>query len=339
MKEWNGTDADLEMTEGNQVNYTGADADIMPIDQKTGQPITHDIEALAQKYGEPTALDAGIFGAASGLTMGWNDEIAGGLRVLFEDLEDNPDASMTEQYIAFRDQEREKQRLVQDRYPWLTTGSEVAANVVTLPRAVGMAGLKGLAAMGGAYGAGTSEADTPMGVAGDAAIGAATTTAGGHVLGKAMQHGGNAVKNGITKPTDWIAKKAKETFGADPRITELMDKLPESAKKHLREMYKRNPKSALDIAARAFGNVASGGGAIAGELTGGAIAKAGKGIQSISHFLDNPVELFAKIKGTPFEPQLRQAMQKGQDSFRATLFVFAHQPNFRSAVGLTDEDE
>ena len=75
-----------------------------------------------QAAGDPNMLDALGYSLSQGMTFGLGDELAAGLRTGFGTLGD---------YGQALDQERANLKAVQDKYPWLSFGGELAGGVAT----------------------------------------------------------------------------------------------------------------------------------------------------------------------------------------------------------------
>lgn len=67
---------------------------------------------------------------------------------------------------------------------------------------------------------------------------------------------------------------------------------------------------------------------------------AAAGVQAMIGRRDStdPVDLLSKARGTRFEKQLRDSLQRGKDSYRATVFMLGQQyPEFRELTGQTSQ--
>lgn len=113
---------------------------------------------------DPTMLDAAILNTSQGMTFGFGDEIAAGLR---------SGAGLWGDYGAELADERANLERARERHPWVSTAADLGGGIATgvglagsgatlmkagqsLPKAMGLGALEG-AAYGGAYGFGSGE--------------------------------------------------------------------------------------------------------------------------------------------------------------------------------------
>jgi hypothetical protein len=78
--------------------------------------------APAQASGDPNVFDALGYSLSQGMTFGLGDELAAGLRTGF---------GLLGNYGQALDQERANLKAVQDKYPWLSFGGELAGGTAT----------------------------------------------------------------------------------------------------------------------------------------------------------------------------------------------------------------
>lgn len=160
-----------------------------------------------QKYlpKKTSGAESFLRGAAQELSLGFADEIAGAAESAFS----------KKTYKQARDESRANYAKAEADNPALYTGGQVAGGLATLAVPVGLGaralgtGLKGAAALGAAYGAGTSDADLTegdiRGVVGDAAIGAGAGALAHGAVGLA----GKAVKAVAPKAKAALRKYAE----------------------------------------------------------------------------------------------------------------------------------
>ena len=164
-----------------------------------------------------------------GLSFGFSDEIAGGAGALINSgmnlFGKGTGESFGDAYRGIRDAARYNQDAFATRNPktalaaeiggGLLTGGAGAARVGALKGTQSLARLGGLgAAQGAAYGVGASEADSALGVAGDAAVGGLLGGVGGVLLPAA----GRAVADRLKR-----AGSAVSAAGQPPPVTGLLD--------------------------------------------------------------------------------------------------------------------
>lgn len=149
-----------------------------------------EVAAPGASGSKPSALQAAGLGAFQGVTFGFGDEAAAGIRALVDskDIRNVPAA-----YRKNRDEERAKFHEAQEAHPWAYGAAQVGGGVLTAPlslpvRGAGLAANAARAGFSGILaGAGSSEADTIEGVAADAAKGGLVAAGTGALLGAASQ--------------------------------------------------------------------------------------------------------------------------------------------------------
>ncbi len=148
----------------------------------------------------PSQIESGLRGGLQGITLGGSDEIAGGIGAVFDR---EPGETFEAAYARHRDESRAANQAAQEANPW-TYGISEFASGFALPglgaaRAAGgaakatsrLARAAGVGAgYGGTAGAGYSEADTGIGVAEDAVLGAAL----GAGLGAGVERGARGLQ-------------------------------------------------------------------------------------------------------------------------------------------------
>lgn len=145
---------------------------------------------LATKKTAPAApevskLESAVRGAGQGLSLGFGDEIAGGIESAFTD----------KSYTEARDESRANNEKARASNPKTYMGTQVVGSVAPMfiPGAQGVSAAK-LAALAGLQGLGESDADLTKGEFGDAAKDTAVSAAMGFAIPKAMQGAGKVLK-------------------------------------------------------------------------------------------------------------------------------------------------
>jgi hypothetical protein len=162
-----------------------------------------EVTSLGLDQAAPSALESGLRGGAQGVSLGFADEIAGGLEALKAKLAGDA-TPFEELYARHRDESRAKYAEAQETNPNAYLAGELGGGAATalvpgLGAARGLAGaVKVGAAMGAAQGLGSSEADLLKGEVGqaatDAALGGVAGGAAG-ALGHAVSKGVGAIRN------------------------------------------------------------------------------------------------------------------------------------------------
>lgn len=189
-----------------------------------------------QKTPQSESLARGI---AQGGSLGFADEISGGVEALWEKSKGNP-TEFGKLYQIYRDESRENFKKAQQDNPGTYLTGELGAGIATafIPGVAAAKGAK-LASMagraagfGGVAGAGYSEADNIGDLALDTAKGAAiggATAAAAPLLGKAAVRVGDKAK-GLSK------RFAARAIGAERGTIKQLAKTPEAQKKALDEL-------------------------------------------------------------------------------------------------------
>jgi hypothetical protein len=152
-----------------------------------------------EKY---TPLQSTARGVAQGGTLGFADEISGGVEALWEKAKGNP-AEFGELYKKYRNESRANFAQAREQNPYAFGTGEVTSGVATalipglnIAKGAKLAEIAARSALaGGVAGTGYSEAETPEGVAADTATGAVF---------------GGAFGAGAAKAVPWIAGKASQ---------------------------------------------------------------------------------------------------------------------------------
>lgn len=143
--------------------------------------------------GPPGMIESALRGAGQGVTLGFEDELAGAGSAGIDLVQGNVESlqDLISSYTKKRDEERIANKVAEEENPWTYNLSNIAGGIALPAAAIGnvakgatmgakaMAGLKAGALGGAAAGLGSSESDTVMGDLKEAATGA---TIGG-VLG------------------------------------------------------------------------------------------------------------------------------------------------------------
>ncbi len=177
--------------------------------------------ATGQRVHEPGSIEAVARGAAQGATLGFADEIAGGIGSMAEGLADltKPEfyegkvkqRSMADAYREKRDAYRADDELAKEGHKGAFIGSELVGAAATAPfmgptRSIGQAVLAG-AKMGAASGLGGSKADLTEGDIG----GAAADTAIGAGIGGLAGAGAYGLTKGISRGV----QEVRQRFGGE----------------------------------------------------------------------------------------------------------------------------
>lgn len=151
---------------------------------------------VTEEQPEVGMLESGIRGGAQGVTMGFQDEITGGLRGAVDKVLGS-DETLLDLYTKHRDAERERNAQAKAANPWTYGATNVAGAVapalLTGGGATAGARILGSAVQGGAMGLGNSEADLTKGEVGDAAA----DTLLGAGTGAAFSGGVEGIRAGV----------------------------------------------------------------------------------------------------------------------------------------------
>lgn len=174
---------------------------------------------------QPGQLEAGIEGGLQGASLGFGDEMRGaGVAAIKKLLPQSLGGStrpMAEEYRAERDRARAENTAGEKAYPKTYVGSQIAGGLA--PQAAanfvtgGTAALPMALAQGGAAGAGYSNADSPSGLARDAAVGVGVggiAHGAGSVLGKTLAALGGRAAGGARQAESRAVGKAADEITA-----------------------------------------------------------------------------------------------------------------------------
>ncbi len=199
-------------------------------------------------------LESAIRGGVQGLSLGFSDEVTGGVEGLFdyaiENLNgDGKGISLAEAYLKARNEARDNNKLAQAANPVTYGASELGTSVATafLPglnvaKGATLAARAGRAAAGGALaGAGLSEEETAKGLLTDTAIGGA--------LGAGFQGlGEKVIAPAASKVGNWIADSGPaKAFG---KI--FAGVTPENTERYLQRQAQVNAAPELEDIGRQF---------------------------------------------------------------------------------------
>lgn len=157
--------------------------------------------------------EAALRGAGQGLSLGFGDEIVGGVKAAGSKLTGNG-KSLEDLYNQYRDIERQRNEAASQRYPKTYTGTEIAGGIGTmLIPGVGEAAMtgKGAAILGALNGLGNSKADLTKGEVGQAAIDTGIGAAlgkGGQMLGSALAPVAKEAAPAIQSAGEAVERKA-----------------------------------------------------------------------------------------------------------------------------------
>ena len=158
-------------------------------------------EEMAQlEASQPSELESAARGLIQGATMGFADEISGGLEALWEKAKGNPTV-FGELYKAKRDESRANYEAAEKANPKSYLAGQVGGGIGTaIIPGMGGATLGKLALQGAAHGLGSSEADLTEGDI----TGAVRDTAIGGTVGAATGLAGKALSAGAAKASPYI---------------------------------------------------------------------------------------------------------------------------------------
>ena len=149
---------------------------------------------------EISEIESGLRGAAQGASMGFSDELTGGVEALWEKAKGNPTA-FGELYKAKRDESRANYESAEKANPSSYLAGQVGGGIATaVVPGMGGATLGKLALQGAAQGLGSSEADLTEGDV----VGAARDTAIGGTIGAATGLAGKALSAGAVKASPYL---------------------------------------------------------------------------------------------------------------------------------------
>lgn len=191
--------------------------DIEEVEQPTMKLSDLNPEDIEEEDSGPSSFESGLRGAAQGASLGFADEIAGGLESLVSD----------KSYKQARDESRQAYRAAEDANPITYNSGQVGAGVATafipglnLAKGATLAARAGqAAAMGAAAGLGSSDEEDLSGMALDtakgAALGGALQGAGEKIVAPAVKYGaGKLGKVGgslSAKVSDFLKNRAERS--------------------------------------------------------------------------------------------------------------------------------
>jgi len=175
-------------------------AAIEPSQPSKARKVISDDEMNQLESSAPSELDSAARGALQGATMGFADEISGGLEALWEKAKGDP-TTFGELYKAKRDESRSNFKTAEEANPASYTTGQIGGAIGTaFVPGLGGATLGKLALQGAAQGLGSSQADLTEG---DIA-GAARDTAIGGALGAGAGLAGKAISAGASKAAPYL---------------------------------------------------------------------------------------------------------------------------------------
>lgn len=187
-----------------------------------------EVETVDDNQSKPELFESAIRGAGQGLSLGFSDEIVGGLKAGVEKATDyvtgRDSVDLSNLYEKYRDLERTRNKEAEKENPYTYGSSELLGNVATAFVPGGQIGTIGKAAMlGGATGLGRSEADNVTSVARDTAKGA-LLGAGAYKAGSML---GKYLKPSTEKIGDALESTGRKirTFASKP-ILNVVDNKP-----------------------------------------------------------------------------------------------------------------
>lgn len=221
------------------------------------EPVFEETQAIepAAPAREIGMLEAGALGSVKGVTLGFDDEIAGAAGALLQKLGSNSPEDFWTLYSKIRDNVRQTHAEAEEAQPGASIVGELAGSLV-LP-VPGLAAVKGAgfaakaAAMaktgakaGAIAGLGLSDADLTKGELGEAA----RDTAGGALLGGATGAGLQAIGTGLTTAAKGAGKIAK-SFPIVQDLTETYSrtKAGEELLGQVNELSQANRDTARDL--------------------------------------------------------------------------------------------
>lgn len=169
---------------------------------KKAKTVISDEDMAKMEAEAPTELDSAGRGVLQGATMGFADEISGGVEALWNKAKGDP-RTFGELYKQYRDESRANFKRAEEANPKSYMAGNVGGAIATaaIP-GMGGATLGKLALQGAAQGLGSSEADLTEGEVGqalkDTAIGAGT--------GAAIGGAGKALSAGASKAAPYVNK-------------------------------------------------------------------------------------------------------------------------------------
>lgn len=252
-------------------------------------------------------------GVLQGATLGFGDEIAGGLGAAGQAIKKLSLSDVVSDYVSNRDSERKANEEAKTRSPIAYGTGQVGGAVASSLVAPG-AGAAKIAAMGAAEGLGSSNADLTTGKgAFDAALDTAKGGATGFIAGKAgelLAPAGNAVKTGL------------EEVATNPTLSKVAAVNP--AGRVVDAITKRLglPLAEIPGADTTAGKIAT---RVAGNFVPGAqyvqkVSDAAAVVQKGAAIAVDTIDKIAPMLGK-YGPVLQQAAQRGSSSLATTNFL------------------
>lgn len=288
-------------------------------------------------------IQSGARGLAQGATMGFADELAGGVEALWNKAQGDPTA-FGELYKKHRDESRQNFKTAEEANPISYGAGQIGGAAATaLVPGLGGATLGKLAAQGAIQGLGSSEADLTegdvTGAARDAAIGGATGLAtGGLVKGAAA---------GLQKAAPAIQNIAEEV-ATNPGLTKIIkatDVADQTRGLTSKILNKFAGSDALDstpakVVSGVFGRKAAYSNPLSGVSQG--VSDAGRVLQKGAQLTAENLPTLLPQLGR-YGKVLQDAAARGSQSLAATDFVLQQQePEYyemRQKMQGANEDE
>lgn len=319
--------------------------------------IISDEEMAELEASQPTEFDSAARGVIQGATMGFADEIAGGVEALWEKAKGDPTA-FGELYKAKRDESRSNFKRAEDTNPKSYMAGQAGGAISTaLIPGMGQANVAKLAAQGAAMGLGSSEADLTEGefanAAKDTLVGAGTGAVVGGA-GKLLSKAGSAVGN--------FGKEVIEDVATAPITREAVNSAPQGAMgmaaKSLKTVGKIGDKFD-DMTSSFTKGVAGTGNEVADKVVNQVAKKASYAIpgvgkvvaaadaasaapaiaQKTAYYSAQALEKIAPSMGR-FAPVMMDAAQRGGTSLAATHFILQQtQPEYREMLKSEEDRE
>lgn len=276
--------------------------------------------------------ESGLRGAAQGASLGFADEITGGVSALYDvattekELSDIPDL-----YTQRRDESRAAYKEAEEQNPISYGAGQVAGGVASMAvPGLGGANLAKLGATGAAYGLGASEEEDISGMAKDAALGGLVGAGGGAVAKQV----GNVAKRGLSSATnkarDVIDDVAVANYGGDMATSGLVakgidkiGKVGDQADKIL-----GGGSTASRVLGQAGGYAINP--AVGAAMTTSTAAKYLPTVASKTSYVAGDTLDYIIPKMGKYSAPLMEAAQRGGNSLAATHFIMQQQdPEYR----------
>lgn len=233
------------------------------------------IEVRNQANNRPVSTaEAAVRGGSSGLSLGFNDEVTGGVRALMDP--DNIQGGLADRYKVYRDEERARDELAQKQHPVVSTAANIAGSLaVPVPVKGGLLALAaknaGLGALSGYGNAGEGEGLT--GALTGGALGGITGAGGkavSNLMDKTVAKGlANAAETQAVKATGVTLKDARKAanmgqvnkIGRDlldegvVKFGSNVDEIAERAGEKATNVYGKQIEEILDAATDAGGKI------------------------------------------------------------------------------------